>query len=195
MLNLDELNQVGEPHARSSNIKTYELLLEQCHKKIKEYNNVYRSKCCYYKPPVFLISKPIYNYYDLLQYLVDNLTSNGLVANITDNHGIFICWDPVVLNAKRELFTPFTISSSSTMIPSTSTMSNKNKQFNSNSNSNLKNGGQCQANGVKNTTKNTNKPTNKNVKKSKTPEADTVDMIIMENDEFPVNLGFKRGSH
>ena len=100
MLDLDELNRVEKPHSRNRNIKAYEYLLEQCHGKIKEYNKIHRSKYCYYKPPVFLIGEPMYDYCDLMQYIVESLTNNGLLARITE-HGILICWDQSVLNRSR----------------------------------------------------------------------------------------------
>jgi hypothetical protein len=100
LLDLDELNQVEQPYSRSKNIKTYEYLLEQCHNKVKEYNKVHRSKHCYYKPPVFLIGRPMYDYYDLMNFIVERLVLNGLMAQVTPQ-GIFICWDQRVLDQMK----------------------------------------------------------------------------------------------
>ena len=97
MIDLDELNKVEEPYSRSKNIKTYEFLLEQCQNKIKECNRVHRSKHCLYKPPVFLIGKPMYDYFDVMNYIVEELVKNGLLAQITEQ-GIYVCWDPKLLN-------------------------------------------------------------------------------------------------
>lgn len=98
LLDLDELNQVAEPYARSKNLDTYNYILEQCHKKIKEFNKVHRSKFCYYKPPVHLMNRPMYNYFDLVDFLLEQLRRNGLHCQYVKSEGIFICWDPQVLN-------------------------------------------------------------------------------------------------
>lgn len=102
-LDLDELNKVTTPYSRERNLPTYQYLLKQCHNKIIEYNKTHRSKFCYYRPPVYLMGKPVYNYQDLLNYLIENLTDNGLFTQITD-HGLLICWDPKIQRSDEPIF-------------------------------------------------------------------------------------------
>lgn len=184
LLDLNELNKVEEPYSRSKNIKSYEYILEQCHNKIKQTNNVNRAKQCYYKPPVFLVGKPMYNYYDLINYLIESLTNNGIYSTITDQ-GIFICWDQKVLNyiKYQQELTKIKINP---------------KLNNYTGNEALK------SNPENLITKPKNKPANKLTNKTRQSKAKstnrnkntTVNMILMENDQFPINLDvFKADSY
>ena len=102
LLDIDELNKVEKPMSRERNIRIYEEFLKQCHNKIKEYNKVHRIKFCYYQPPSLVLGKTLYNYFDLLDYLMENLSANGMYVEMTQQ-GIFISWDPSLINKEKYL--------------------------------------------------------------------------------------------
>lgn len=94
-LDLNELNIIKSN--ADKNLDTFIYLLKQCHNKIKEYNKLHKSKFCYYKPPPYIIGKPLYNYYELVNFLIEELSKNGLFAKLTED-GILISWDTKLLN-------------------------------------------------------------------------------------------------
>ena len=166
LLDLNELNQVEKPYSREKNIQTYEYFLEQCHKKIKEYNKVHRSKFCYYKPPLFLFGKPIYDYYDLMNYLVEQLTNNGLFSQITSN-GLLICWDQNMINLVK-----FKDAQQKVLGNQSQSQVVKEKSVTEPING---------KNSVTNKTK-TNKPSTRN------RDQRVINVINIENDDIPINL-------
>lgn len=94
-LDLNELNIIKSNSDK--NLDTFIYLLKQCHSKIIEYNKQHKSKFCYYKPPPYIIGKPLYNYYELVNFLITELSKNGLFAKLTED-GILISWDNKLLN-------------------------------------------------------------------------------------------------
>lgn len=170
LLDLDELNRVEEPYSRAKNIDTYNYILEQCHKKIIEFNRVHRSKFCYYKPPLHLINKPMYNYFDLINFLLEQLHNNGLYCQYVKSEGIYICWDPQVLNqtnyqnelANRQEYD----NDNNNKIPETSHGPNRLSH--------------------KTKPRSTTVQTKKNVAKKNVSKV--VDILKIEGDEFPVNI-------
>ena len=167
LLDLDELNKVGTPYGRDKNIETYNYLLEQCHKKIKEYNKVNRSKYCYYKPPIFLTGRPMYDYYDMINYLIEQLEQNGLFAKFFNEHGILICWDPRFLN-QNQYQTMLSINQSKTEPQIISTVSPR----------------------IKHSTHRVDrsKPVTKTTQGGRKPTTSVVNLLKLEDDNFPINL-------
>lgn len=100
-LNLDELNSIKESNSQIRLQQTYLFILQQCHEKIRHCNSVKKSKSCHYKPPLFLSGKPLYNYPDLIKFLLTQLQQNGLYTQYNTDEGIFICWDPRIINQKQ----------------------------------------------------------------------------------------------
>lgn len=100
-LNLDELNQIEESNPQTRLHQTFLYVLQQCHEKIREYNSNKKSKSCHYKPPIFIPGKSLYNYYELIQFLINQLQQNGLYTQYNAEEGIFICWDPRIINQQK----------------------------------------------------------------------------------------------
>lgn len=170
LLDLNELNQVERPYSRLKNIQTYEYFLEQCHKKIKEYNKVHRSKFCYYKPPLFLFGKPIYDYYDLMNYLSEQLTNNGLFSQITSN-GLLICWDQSIIDLVKYRDTQNNMMNLSNLSQTQTQTQNQTKAVNQN-----KKTKQVSTRG---------QSSNRNRRQ---PETRVINLIKIENDDIPINL-------
>jgi len=182
LLDLDDLNKVEQPYGRAKNIETYNYLLEQCHKKIKEYNKVHRSKYCYYKPPIFLTGKPMYDYFDLVQYLVEQLERNGLVARFIKDEGLFICWDPRVLNQQNYQL-ELDARQQAEQQEEQEEHPVQRRFYSGNGEKGRGRGRGC---GVKPTSKLNNAP-----RRPKRETTRMVNLLNMENDQFPVNVDLK----
>ena len=92
LLNLDELNS---RHERSDEIRTrtFDDILLKCHSKIKKYNNEFKKHECTFTPPLFVVGKPPYNYYDLVYYIISSLRKNGVRAEwFPQNNTVYISW-------------------------------------------------------------------------------------------------------
>jgi hypothetical protein len=89
-LNIDFLNLEKKKYNKYD---TYNEILESCHKKIKSMNkNKY--KTCYYVPPKILFGKPLYDYKDMILYLIERLDDNGLLVYWdNDKQSLYISWD------------------------------------------------------------------------------------------------------
>lgn len=94
-IDLNELNVVKSSHDK--HLDTFIFLLKQCHSKILEYNKIHKTKFCYYKPPPYIVGKPLYNYFELVKFIMSELSKNGLY-NILTEDGILISWDDKLLN-------------------------------------------------------------------------------------------------
>lgn len=174
LLDLDELNKVDLPYGRAKHLDTYNYLLEQCHKKIKEYNKINRSKYCYYKPPILLTGKPMYNYFDMVSYLIEQLERNGLVARFLKEEGIFICWDPRVLNQNNY---QEELSARQVVNEQEAADRFQRKNYPNATITNSNNGGRGRGRGKATAEK---RPKGENIR--------MVNLLNLENDQFPVNI-------
>lgn len=97
-LNLDYLNKI-----KSSNIKyeTFMSVLHKCHKKINKLNDL-NVKSCFFKPPEIIFGKPLYNYDELLMFLIKELHNNGLLVKYSKkNKDLYISWDISDINYNK----------------------------------------------------------------------------------------------
>jgi|688.fasta_scaffold11941_22 hypothetical protein len=98
LLNLEELiySNTKSNKAKEENFND---ILNRCHKIINFYNKNYKKKSCYYKIPVFIFGKPLYNINELALFLYKNLTNNGLfVSYIPEENKLYISWEEDKIN-------------------------------------------------------------------------------------------------
>src|SRR3990167_473407 len=71
---------------------TYEHILKLCYSRIQKYNSA-NAFSLIYSPPLVIFSRPIYNYSELIKYLIVKLINSGLKAYWdNDEKGIYISW-------------------------------------------------------------------------------------------------------
>lgn len=95
ILNLNELNKEVKDNY---NIETFKIILAQVHRHIKELAKTHKE--CVIKPKEYIFGRPLYNYNELLDYLIFELIDNGLKAHNT-NEGIYISWRKEDINMKK----------------------------------------------------------------------------------------------
>ena len=94
LLDLDELN-VRHERSKSNRTQLFEDILKSCHNKIKKYNKEFKKQECLFIPPPFIIGKPPYNYGDLVCYLIESLTKNGIKTEwLPDKQALYVSWKP-----------------------------------------------------------------------------------------------------
>jgi hypothetical protein len=92
LLNLDELN-IRHEQFEEMRLKIYDEILQNCHNKIKKFNNDFKKYECLFSPPVFIIGKPPYNFPDLISYMIKSLRGNGLRAEwLPQKRSIYVSW-------------------------------------------------------------------------------------------------------
>tara|TARA_B100001094_G_C17516407_1_gene478013 strand:+ start:98 stop:529 length:432 start_codon:yes stop_codon:yes gene_type:complete len=72
--------------------KTYESVLQLCHKKIKrvaENEKLY----CLYTVPLFIIGTPLYDHAQLKQYIINSLKKSGFIVKLVNRETLYISWD------------------------------------------------------------------------------------------------------
>lgn len=98
LLNLDEL-KLRYDKKNENKIKTFEEILRNCHTKIKKYNKDFKKQDCLFQPPHFIIGRPVFDYIELVTYLIESLIKNGLRAEwLNDQNAIYISWKPDDIN-------------------------------------------------------------------------------------------------
>ena len=75
--------------------QTFNEILENCHNKIKNINKKHKTFCCTYLPPITIHDRPMYNYKELVYYIIIKLRNDGFkVVWDNINRNIFISWHP-----------------------------------------------------------------------------------------------------
>jgi len=90
MLNISELVKKHEDK-REYWKKKYDVILADCHKKIKYYAK-YGYTQCYFQVPQSKFGLPVYDIHECLHYIVMKLKRNGLDLEVLSNKIIHISW-------------------------------------------------------------------------------------------------------
>jgi hypothetical protein len=93
LLNLEELYKKQE-HRHAKNRKVFEVILERCHKYIKNVNRQLNLLECYYTIPNIVFGYPPFKLEDAVKYVMSRLSRNGLLVLQTQPDMIYISWDP-----------------------------------------------------------------------------------------------------
>lgn len=84
-------------HQNKISIKeqTFNEILKLCHNKITKTNKELKQYECLYLPPITLSGRPVYNYHELITFIIIKLRENGL-KSYWDNirKQIYISWKP-----------------------------------------------------------------------------------------------------
>ena len=79
----------------SVKMETFYAILKLCHEKIARHNKMYKQLECLYLPPVTLYGRPMYNYQELVTFIIEQLNENGLKSKWSSkNKAIYISWKP-----------------------------------------------------------------------------------------------------
>jgi len=84
-------------HQNKTSIKeqTFNEILKLCHNKITKTNKELKQYECLYLPPITMSGRPVYNYHELISFIIIKLRENGLKSywdNIKKH--IYISWKP-----------------------------------------------------------------------------------------------------
>ena len=97
-LNLEELNDENKVNCKK---EAFNKILELCHKKIRHLNKSGVQECLYL-PPKLLFGYPLYNYNEIIQYIINSLYKNGLYVKWDNwNNQIYISWKKEHLSYDR----------------------------------------------------------------------------------------------
>jgi len=86
------------------NNKTFDIILDKCHIKIKKIANAGGMKL-FYEIPFIILGYPLYNIDICIEYIIKCLKKSGLfVYRLTNvNNIIYISWDPSEIDPKYKL--------------------------------------------------------------------------------------------
>jgi hypothetical protein len=101
-INLNELYQLKKKKD-SCKIKSFDHILELCHKRIRNIAG-YGGLNTFYEIPGMLLGFPLYNIHECMDYLVEKLRKNGFLIQILPPPHIcviYISWDPNELKPKK----------------------------------------------------------------------------------------------
>jgi hypothetical protein len=92
-MNIKELYNTQKKNVDKNN-KIYADILNMCYNTIKKFNNYNKFECFYNVPP-FIIGLPLYNYTELITYIVMTLRSVGYHSYWDEKYRhIYISWKP-----------------------------------------------------------------------------------------------------
>jgi hypothetical protein len=77
--------------------KTFDNIIEICHKKIKHTATIGRGMNIFYEIPYYMYGKPLYKIADCIEYIVSALRKNGLYVQILpepNTNMLYISWNP-----------------------------------------------------------------------------------------------------
>jgi len=103
-LDITALHQVHQ-YRSTTKLETFNIILKQCHDKIRKYNSEFHKMECYFLPPINVYGKPIYNRTEVIMFVINKLRENGIVA----------FWD----TSKREIYISWEVEKTSEPTPST----------------------------------------------------------------------------
>ena len=104
-IDLNFLNSDNDAEILKKNKKEiiFNKILEKCHNKIIETKKTSCVKFCNFSPPFFIFGESVYDYDELIEFLINNLTNNGIYV-MRENYGdILIKWDIESLNKQKTL--------------------------------------------------------------------------------------------
>jgi len=79
---------------RHEKLKTFQKILGMCHLKIKTVAHQSREQECLLDIPNFIPGTPPYDLKELIMYLKDQLSKNGLLVIVTPPNHIYVSWKP-----------------------------------------------------------------------------------------------------
>jgi hypothetical protein len=92
-LDVTALHQVHQ-YRSTTKLETFNIILKQCHDKIRKYNSEFHKMECYFLPPINVYGKPIYNRTEVIMFIINKLRENGIVAFWdTTKKEIYISWE------------------------------------------------------------------------------------------------------
>tara|TARA_B110001469_G_C9646187_1_gene326726 strand:- start:2605 stop:3033 length:429 start_codon:yes stop_codon:yes gene_type:complete len=80
--------------------KTYESILQNCHKRIKRHAENDKLECIY-SIPAFIIGTPLYDFNELKVYIINSLKKSGFQLKLINNNLLYISWD--LKNKKKKI--------------------------------------------------------------------------------------------
>jgi len=92
---LSELYSLKEKKEHAK-YKTFDKIIEICHKKIKHTATI-GGMNIFYEIPYYMYGKPLYKITDCIEYIVKSLRNNGLYVQILpepNNNTLYISWNP-----------------------------------------------------------------------------------------------------
>lgn len=103
-ISISELYSMKNKRDKSKH-NTFNIIIEKCHKKIK---NVAEQggMNIFYEIPFVLIGHPLYNIKECIEYIVDNLRKNGFLVQILphpNNNTLYISWKVADTNVPKQL--------------------------------------------------------------------------------------------
>ena len=102
MINLYKLRSV-ERHRTNIKKLTYRRLLNRCHRHIKFYAKKAHTECIF-EVPEYVAGLPLYNHRKAYDYIFNKLIKNKLKAIQLSNSFIYISWNHIPLNIKKDKY-------------------------------------------------------------------------------------------
>jgi len=78
-------------HKTLKRLETYDMILQQCHGRIKHYSN-YEKTTCFFAIPEFIIGVPLFDVNELRHYMMNSLEKNGFKLMYIDPNWLMIDW-------------------------------------------------------------------------------------------------------
>lgn len=85
--------------------KTFDIIIEKCHSKIKKVANV-GSTNIFFEVPFFLLGYPLYDVNDCILYIISSLKENGLFVqrlSNPNNNILYISWNISDISKRKQL--------------------------------------------------------------------------------------------
>ena len=78
-------------HKTLRRLETYDKILQQCHCRIK-YHSKFEKTTCFFAIPEFIIGVPLFDVYELRQYVINSLEKNGFKLMYLHPNWLMIDW-------------------------------------------------------------------------------------------------------
>ncbi len=85
--------------------RTFNIILEQCHKKIKTIASQ-GGLSVFFEIPFVMLGYPLYDINECIEYIVEALRKNGLLVQVLSNpnfNTIYISWKPADVKLRKQL--------------------------------------------------------------------------------------------
>ena len=89
-LNINDLFETTN-HKTLRRLETYDKILQQCHVRIKYYSK-FEKTTCFFAIPEFIIGVPLFDVYELRQYMINSLEKNGFKLMYLHPNWLMIDW-------------------------------------------------------------------------------------------------------
>ena len=100
LLNLEDLYYDQEKRTKNNN-KVYDVIVNQCHRKIQKVNSKLKLFECYYQIPRIIHGYPLFDMERANAYLRKRLTKNGLLVYYLDERTLYLSWKPEDIDYER----------------------------------------------------------------------------------------------